>query len=93
MNLLAMAVGKKQKQNVNEIVKKVICPSWMPYSQFPILIFLVLTFDNMLYLVLQFPSTDFVVMLFHYDGIVDEWRDFEWSSRAIHVSAINQTKW
>ncbi|KAM7521918.1 hypothetical protein LguiA_011820 [Lonicera macranthoides] len=61
-NLLAMAVGKKQKRNVNEIVRK-------------------------------FPSTDFVVMLFHYDGIVDEWRDFEWSSRAIHVSAINQTKW
>ncbi|KAK3011540.1 hypothetical protein RJ639_011580, partial [Escallonia herrerae] len=62
MSLLAMAVGKKQKGNVNEIVKK-------------------------------FPSTDFVIMLFHYDGIVDEWRDLEWSSRAIHVSALNQTKW
>ncbi|KAK2965807.1 hypothetical protein RJ640_025316 [Escallonia rubra] len=61
-NLLAMAVGKKQKGNVNEIVKK-------------------------------FPSTDFVVMLFHYDGVVDDWRDLEWSSRAIHVSAVNQTKW
>lgn len=32
-------------------------------------------------------------MLFHYDGIVDDWRDFEWSSQAIHVSAMNQTKW
>ncbi|THG06582.1 hypothetical protein TEA_029082 [Camellia sinensis var. sinensis] len=35
----------------------------------------------------------FSVMVFHYDGVVDEWRDIEWSSRVIHVSAINQTKW
>ncbi|KAL4572295.1 hypothetical protein LXL04_019067 [Taraxacum kok-saghyz] len=62
MSLLAMAVGKKQKANVNEMIKK-------------------------------FPSDDFVIMLFHYDGIVDEWKDFEWSSRAIHISAISQTKW
>ncbi|KAL8087661.1 hypothetical protein AgCh_037709 [Apium graveolens] len=62
MSLLAMAVGHKQKDNVNEMVKK-------------------------------FPEDDFVVMLFHYDGVVDAWKDFEWSSRAIHVSAIHQTKW
>ncbi|XP_021286424.1 uncharacterized protein LOC110418121 [Herrania umbratica] len=61
-NLLAIAVGIKQKEIVNQIVKK-------------------------------FPSSDFVVMLFHYDGVVDEWRDLEWSDRAIHVSAVNQTKW
>ncbi|OMO75089.1 hypothetical protein CCACVL1_16337 [Corchorus capsularis] len=61
-NLLAIAVGIKQKKIVDQIVKK-------------------------------FPSSDFVVMLFHYDGIVDEWRDLEWSDRAIHVSAVNQTKW
>ncbi|CAH1433104.1 unnamed protein product [Lactuca virosa] len=62
MSLLAMAVGKKQKANVNEMIKK-------------------------------FPSDDFVIMLFHYDGIVDEWKDLEWSSRVIHISAISQTKW
>ncbi|KAI3473435.1 hypothetical protein Pfo_031244 [Paulownia fortunei] len=62
MNLLAIAVGIKQKQNVNEIVKK-------------------------------FPLTDFAIMLFHYDGNVDGWRDLEWSNSVIHVSAINQTKW
>ncbi|KAJ0640340.1 hypothetical protein HanOQP8_Chr16g0610301 [Helianthus annuus] len=62
MSLLAMAVGKKQKANVNEMIKK-------------------------------FPSDDFVIMLFHYDGIVDDWKDLEWSSRAIHISAISQTKW
>ncbi|KAE8664667.1 pentatricopeptide repeat-containing protein [Hibiscus syriacus] len=61
-NLLAIAVGIKQKEIVDQIVKK-------------------------------FPARDFVVMLFHYDGIVDEWRDFKWSDRAIHVSAVNQTKW
>ncbi|XP_027092287.1 uncharacterized protein [Coffea arabica] len=62
MNLLAIAVGLKQKGNVDQIVKK-------------------------------FPPAQFVVMLFHYDGKVDGWKDLEWSSHAIHVSAINQTKW
>ncbi|XP_021637593.2 uncharacterized protein LOC110633342 [Hevea brasiliensis] len=61
-NLLAMAVGIKQKDNVNKIVKK-------------------------------FLSSDFAVMLFHYDGIVDEWRDFEWSGHVIHIAATSQTKW
>ncbi|CAK9134200.1 unnamed protein product [Ilex paraguariensis] len=62
MNLLAIAVGIKQKEVVNQIVSK-------------------------------FLRDDFVVMLFHYDGIVDEWSNLEWSDRAIHVSAMNQTKW
>ncbi|GMI66334.1 hypothetical protein like AT4G12840 [Hibiscus trionum] len=61
-NLLAIAVGIKQKENVNKMVKK-------------------------------FPESDFTVMLFHYDGIVDQWKDIEWNDRAIHVSAANQTKW
>ncbi|ONH92657.1 hypothetical protein PRUPE_8G187400 [Prunus persica] len=61
-NLLAIAVGIKQKESVNKIVKK-------------------------------FLLSDFIVMLFHYDGLVNEWRDLEWSGRAIHVSAMNQTKW
>ncbi|KAJ8771352.1 hypothetical protein K2173_026529 [Erythroxylum novogranatense] len=41
----------------------------------------------------KFLSSNFSVMLFHYDGIVDEWNEFEWSDRVIHVSARNQTKW
>ncbi|XP_042467108.1 uncharacterized protein LOC122050253 [Zingiber officinale] len=32
-------------------------------------------------------------MLLHYDGIVDEWNDLEWSNRVLHVSAMYQTKW
>ncbi|KAL6501310.1 hypothetical protein OROHE_024957 [Orobanche hederae] len=44
-------------------------------------------------IVKKFIGIDFLVMLFHYDGVVDEWRDLEWSNRAIHVSAPNQTKW
>ncbi|KAK7302388.1 hypothetical protein RJT34_13276 [Clitoria ternatea] len=62
LNLLAMAVGVKQKEIVNKIVEK-------------------------------FLSSDFVVMLFHYDGFVDGWKSLAWNNRAIHVSVINQTKW
>ncbi|KAL0381766.1 UNVERIFIED_CONTAM: hypothetical protein Sangu_0240900 [Sesamum angustifolium] len=36
---------------------------------------------------------NFTVMLFHYDGRVSEWEEFEWSKRAIHVSARKQAKW
>ncbi|KAI8027429.1 hypothetical protein LOK49_LG02G02599 [Camellia lanceoleosa] len=62
VNLLAIAVGIKQKQIVKQIVEK-------------------------------FLANGFVVMLFHYDDVVDEWRDLGWSSRVIHVSVMNQTKW
>ncbi|MQM19524.1 hypothetical protein Taro_052530 [Colocasia esculenta] len=61
-NLLAMAVGIKQKEIVDQIVRK-------------------------------FISSDFTVMLFHYDGIMDEWKHFQWCDSALHVSAINQAKW
>jgi len=44
-------------------------------------------------MVRKFLSSGFVVMLFHYDGIVDEWKDLEWSDLVIHISAVNQTKW
>lgn len=43
--------------------------------------------------ILQFLSSDFAVMLFHYDSIMDEWKEFNWSNRVIHVTAVNQTKW
>ncbi|KAH9750538.1 Lysine ketoglutarate reductase trans-splicing-like protein [Citrus sinensis] len=61
MNLLAIAVGIKQKKIVDQIVR-------------------------------NFPSKDFVVMLFYYYGVVDERKDLVWADRAIHVSAANQTK-
>ncbi|GMN24818.1 hypothetical protein TIFTF001_000706 [Ficus carica] len=38
-------------------------------------------------------SEDFMIMLFHYDGRVSEWDEFEWSKTAIHVSVKKQTKW
>ncbi|KMZ60849.1 Lysine ketoglutarate reductase trans-splicing related 1-like [Zostera marina] len=44
-------------------------------------------------IVKKFISDDFTVMLLHYDGVVDEWRDLNWSDTVIHVSALNQTKW
>ncbi|KAK1406463.1 hypothetical protein QVD17_41763 [Tagetes erecta] len=48
------------------------------------------TVDKM---VRKFLSSDFSVMLFHYDGVVDEWKELEWADSVIHVSAVNQTKW
>ncbi|KAK4426114.1 hypothetical protein Salat_1379900 [Sesamum alatum] len=36
---------------------------------------------------------NFTIMLFHYDGRESEWNEFEWSKRAIHVSARKQAKW
>ncbi|CAD6342890.1 unnamed protein product [Miscanthus lutarioriparius] len=44
-------------------------------------------------LVSKFPAADFTVMLFHYDGAVEQWGDLEWSDRAVHVAARGQTKW
>jgi hypothetical protein len=41
----------------------------------------------------QFPPANFTVMLFHYDGTVDRWRDLKWCDRAVHVAVRNQTKW
>ncbi|XP_031502811.1 uncharacterized protein LOC116265941 isoform X1 [Nymphaea colorata] len=38
-------------------------------------------------------SENFTILLFHYDGRTSEWEEFEWSRRAIHVSARKQTKW
>ncbi|KAH6763262.1 lysine ketoglutarate reductase trans-splicing protein [Perilla frutescens var. hirtella] len=38
-------------------------------------------------------SESFTILLFHYDGRTTEWDDFEWSKRAIHISARKQTKW
>ncbi|XP_054789384.1 uncharacterized protein LOC129294937 [Prosopis cineraria] len=38
-------------------------------------------------------SENFTIILFHYDGRVSEWDQFEWSKRAIHISVRKQTKW
>nr|CAB3469142.1 unnamed protein product [Digitaria exilis] len=41
----------------------------------------------------KFLKENYAVMLFHYDGNVDGWRHLEWSDKAIHILAHNQTKW
>lgn len=38
-------------------------------------------------------SDNFTILLFHYDGRVSEWDEFEWAKQVIHVSARKQTKW
>jgi hypothetical protein len=49
--------------------------------------------DNVNKMVQKFPADNFTVMLFHYDGVIDKWSEFKWTETAIHVAAINQTKW
>ncbi|KAG9145549.1 hypothetical protein Leryth_025526 [Lithospermum erythrorhizon] len=44
-------------------------------------------------IVQKFLPENFTIILFHYDGNVDGWWDIEWSKDAIHVVALNQTKW
>ncbi|KAK6124330.1 hypothetical protein DH2020_041900 [Rehmannia glutinosa] len=44
-------------------------------------------------IVQKFLSENFTIILFHYDGNLDGWRDLGWSKRAIHIVAHNQTKW
>ncbi|KAF6141186.1 hypothetical protein GIB67_014504 [Kingdonia uniflora] len=67
-----------------------------PYSLFPTTFLLcLLSFIGSTFVVTdykEFSSSDFVIMLFHYDGAVDAWRDLEWSDRAIHMSVVNQAK-
>ncbi|KAF3337452.1 hypothetical protein FCM35_KLT18039 [Carex littledalei] len=38
-------------------------------------------------------SENFTILLFHYDGHINEWDEFEWSKRAIHIGTRRQTKW
>lgn len=83
-----MAVGFKQKGLVNEIVKKVSELFLLSHLPFCLHGLCLLNMDSS-----QFLQEKFVVMLFHYDGVVDEWHELEWSNSIIHVSATNQTKW
>lgn len=41
----------------------------------------------------KFLLAECSIILFHYDGKVDQWRDLKWSDRVIHIVAHNQTKW
>ncbi|KAL8111738.1 hypothetical protein AgCh_019450 [Apium graveolens] len=38
-------------------------------------------------------SENFTILLFHYDNRASEWDEYEWSKKAIHISAQKQTKW
>ncbi|KAL1341787.1 hypothetical protein HN51_028322 [Arachis hypogaea] len=41
----------------------------------------------------KFVAANFTMMLFHYDGIVDDWKEFDWNDHVIHVAVLNQGKW
>lgn len=49
--------------------------------------------DNVDAIVQKFLPENFTVILFHYDGNVNAWWDLDWSKKAIHIAAQNQTKW
>ncbi|XP_047308021.1 uncharacterized protein LOC124911563 [Impatiens glandulifera] len=49
--------------------------------------------SNVDVIVQKFLAENFTVMLFHYDSNVNGWSNFNWSKKAIHVAAHNQTKW
>eukprot|EP00897_Mesotaenium_endlicherianum_P008215 jgi/Mesen1/7421/ME000388S06642 len=38
-------------------------------------------------------TSEWMVMLFHGDGKMDEWLEFDWTPRAIHVVGPRQSKW
>ncbi|KAI3847479.1 hypothetical protein MKX03_011749 [Papaver bracteatum] len=84
--LVTFTVGIKQKSNVDAAVKKVRMEGISQCKS--VIIFVVLIFLHLF----QF-SENFTILLFHYDGRTTEWDEFEWSKRAIHVSAQRQTKW
>jgi hypothetical protein len=42
---------------------------------------------------LQFPASDFVHMVFHYDGVVEQWSTSPWFDAAIHIVGKRQSKW
>ncbi|KAH6764294.1 lysine ketoglutarate reductase trans-splicing-like protein [Perilla frutescens var. hirtella] len=44
-------------------------------------------------IVRKFLSENFTIILFHYDANLDGWWDLHWSKEAIHIVALNQTKW
>nr|XP_024377147.1 uncharacterized protein LOC112283079 isoform X2 [Physcomitrium patens] len=44
-------------------------------------------------IVQKFPLNKFTIMLFHYDGVVDQWQDLAWSNQSLHIVALHQTKW
>ncbi|KAF9604546.1 hypothetical protein IFM89_007667, partial [Coptis chinensis] len=49
--------------------------------------------ENVDTIVQKFFLENFTFILFHYDCNVVGWKDLEWSNKAIHIVAHNQTKW
>lgn len=107
--LVTFTVGLEQKDNIDAAVKKVISVfslyqsvfwfvfiHWLPSVHsaywFMSICLIVYPFLWPLDLTLQF-SENFTIVLFHYDGRASDWDNFEWSKRAIHISARKQTKW
>lgn len=105
--LVTFTLGLDQKDNIDAAVKKVISVSslhqsvlwlvfnkWLPstHSAYWLMSIFLSLFLILGLKTLQFYE-NFTILLFHYDGRVSDWDKFEWSKRAIHISARKQTKW
>lgn len=88
--LVTFTVGYDQRNNIDAAVKKV--QTDFALAQFYFYFQSLSSLHLLLNCYLQF-SENFTILLFHYDGRTSEWEEFEWSRRAIHVSARKQTKW
>ena len=86
---MTFTVGYDMKKNIDAAVKKVFL-SLLALSVWLWLLMRRVWLKK--YLLEQF-SENFTILLFHYDGRANEWDEFEWSKKAIHVSARKQTKW
>lgn len=93
--LITFTVGYDQRYNIDAAIKKVIPISELPrlLTAYVCLCLLYICSLNDLWAYkIQF-SENFTIVLFHYDGRVNEWDEFDWSKRVIHISVRKQTKW
>ena len=100
--LVTFTVGFDQKDVVNEAVSKVNFPNLHSFienlclSNSSLSYWFLVTLMNSLWFFngafIQF-SKNWTIVLFHYDGRIDEWDQFEWAQTAIHISARKQSKW
>jgi hypothetical protein len=91
-----MTIGYNEKANVNATVQKVRTKLVIEEEvilNLSIYISPGLWWPCKLSKALKQFSSNFDVVLFHYDGRTTEWEEFEWSKKAVHVSARGQTKW
>lgn len=95
-----MAVGISQKKNVDDTVRRVSiqCRTFLFNLKEGCCRMFCFLIDTTLVVIFECFISQFLlgncsIILFHYDGNTDGWRDLEWNDKALHIVARNQTKW